>query len=51
MKPLLFLGIGALVLTGCATAPPHNDQLESARAAVEALSAEPLAGQAAGEDL
>jgi outer membrane protein OmpA-like peptidoglycan-associated protein len=39
------------LLAACATTPPINNELEEARAAVQTLSAEPLAQQAAGKDL
>jgi Domain of unknown function (DUF4398) len=43
--------VAAVLATACATAPPRNDQLEQARAEVQAFSADPLAQQAAGSDL
>jgi outer membrane protein OmpA-like peptidoglycan-associated protein len=42
---------GALLLAGCATEPTRSPQLEQARAQVQALEADPLAQQAAGQDL
>ena len=41
----------AAVLAACASAPQRNDQLEQARAEVQAFSAQPMAQQAAGDDL
>lgn len=39
------------VLAACAAAPQRNDQLETARMEVQSLSADPLAQQAASDDL
>lgn len=39
------------VLAACASAPQRNDQLETARTEVQSLSADPLAQQAASNDL
>jgi outer membrane protein OmpA-like peptidoglycan-associated protein len=44
-------GLVAAILAGCASAPQRNDQLEQARAEVQAFSADPLAQQAASSDL
>lgn len=41
----------ALVLSGCATAPPRSDQVERARSETQALGQDPLAQQAAADDL
>jgi len=38
-------------MAACATTPPHSDQLDEARTQVQALSQEPLAQQAAADDL
>jgi len=56
MKPstrnVIGLAAVALMVTACATAPPpHSDQLDQARMQVQTLSAEPLAQQAAADDL
>ncbi|HTV78801.1 MAG TPA: OmpA family protein [Steroidobacteraceae bacterium] len=51
MKYTLGLVIAAAVLAGCATAPPRDSALEDARAQVQTLSMEPLAQQAAADDL
>jgi outer membrane protein OmpA-like peptidoglycan-associated protein len=52
VNKLLFPGAAlAGLLAACATAPQRNDQLEQARAQVQALSAEPMAQQAASSDL
>ena len=47
---ILFATVAGL-LAACASAPPRNDDLEQARAKVQAFSAEPLAQQAAAHDL
>ena len=39
------------LVAGCATTPPHSDQLDQARSQVQALSQDPLAQQAAASDL
>src|SRR5262249_35901942 len=49
-KPIIFATVAAL-LAACATQPQRNDQLEQARSAVQTLSADPLAQQAAAHDL
>jgi outer membrane protein OmpA-like peptidoglycan-associated protein len=41
----------AAILAACASAPQRNDQLEQARAEVQTLSADPLAQQAANNDV
>ena len=41
----------ALVLAGCASAPQRSSELDAARAQVESLAREPLAQQAAPQDL
>jgi len=41
----------ALVLAACASAPQRSSDLEAARAQVESLAREPLAQQAAPQDL
>ena len=41
----------ALVLVGCASAPQRSSELDAARAQVESLAREPLAQQAAPQDL
>ena len=40
-----------LALAGCASTPPHSDQVERARAAIQTLGQDPLAQQAAASDL
>jgi len=47
---LIFATVAA-VLGGCASTPQSNGELEQARSQVQALSAEPLAQQAAAHDL
>jgi len=49
-NPIIFATVAAL-LTACATQPQRNEQLEQARSAVQTLSADPLAQQAAAHDL
>jgi outer membrane protein OmpA-like peptidoglycan-associated protein len=49
-KIIMVTGLAAL-LAGCASAPQRNDQLEQARVEVQNLSADPLAQQAASDDL
>ena len=51
MNKLITTGLAAGLLAGCAAAPQRNDQLEQARAAVQTLTADPLAQQAAANDL
>jgi len=51
MKNAIALAVVALVATACATTPPHSDQLDEARTQVQALAQEPLAQQAAADDL
>jgi outer membrane protein OmpA-like peptidoglycan-associated protein len=51
MNNTVRLAIATLILTGCATAPPRDTALENARAEVDTLSQEPLAQQAAPDDL
>jgi outer membrane protein OmpA-like peptidoglycan-associated protein len=51
MNNTVRLAIATLILTGCATAPPRDTALEDARAEVDTLSQEPLAQQAAADDL
>jgi len=51
MKNAIALAVVALVVTACATTPRHSDQLDEARTQVQALSQEPLAQQAAADDL
>jgi len=49
-KLITVIGLAG-VLGACATAPQRNDQLEQARSEVQALSADPMAQQAASSDL
>ncbi|HET9390429.1 MAG TPA: OmpA family protein [Steroidobacteraceae bacterium] len=51
MKTVTVIGAVAIVLGACATAPQRNEQIEQARAAIDTLSQEPLAQQAASDDL
>src|SRR6267154_2154302 len=51
MRKVIVVGAVAAVLAACASAPQRSEQLEQARAAVQTLSQEPLAQQAAGKDL
>ena len=51
MNNIVRIAIATLILTGCASTPPQNTALESARGEVDALSQQPLAQQAAADDL
>lgn len=51
MKKLITVTALAAVMAACASAPQRNDQLEQARAEVQTLSADPLAQQAAQDDM
>jgi len=51
MNNTVRIAIATLILTGCASAPPRDTALEDARAEVDALSQQPLAQQAAADDL
>jgi outer membrane protein OmpA-like peptidoglycan-associated protein len=51
MKKLIVAGAVAAILAACATAPQRSEQLEQARAEIQTLSQDPLAQQAAGNDL
>ena len=47
----LLLAAAALAFAGCASSPPRNDRLESARTEVQSLAQDPLTPQAASQDL
>ena len=51
MKRIIYVGTLTALLAACATAPQHSDQIDRARAATETLAAEPMAQQAATDDL
>lgn len=51
MNKLIITGLTALALAACASAPQRNEQLEQARAEVQKFSANPMAQQAASDDL
>jgi OmpA-OmpF porin, OOP family len=51
MSRLVFASALAFLLAACASVPQRNEQLEQARAQVQTLAQEPLAQQAAGQDL
>ncbi len=51
MNNTVKVAIATLLLTGCASAPVRNSALEDARAQTDALAQEPLAQQAASDDL
>ena len=46
-KHLMVVGVAALSVAACASAPQRNDQLEQARAEVQSLAQDPDAGRAA----
>lgn len=50
-KRITVVGVVTILATACATAPQRNEQIEQARAEVETLSHDPLAQQAAADDL
>jgi outer membrane protein OmpA-like peptidoglycan-associated protein len=50
-KLVTLAGLSAVVVAACASAPQRNEQLEQARAEVQALTANPLAEQAASDDV
>lgn len=50
-RKLIWFGAATALLAACATAPPHSEQVEQARAEIDTLSQDPLAQQAAGRDL
>jgi outer membrane protein OmpA-like peptidoglycan-associated protein len=51
MNNTVRIAIATLILTGCASTPPRDTALDNARAEVDALSQQPLAQQAAADDL
>ena len=51
MNNTVRIAIATLILTGCVSTPPRDTALEDARAEVDALSQQPLAQQAAADDL
>ncbi|MBV8145246.1 MAG: OmpA family protein [Gammaproteobacteria bacterium] len=51
MRNIVAVGLIAVTAAGCVSTPRHSDQLDEARAQVQALSQEPLAQQAAADDL
>ena len=51
MKNVIGLGVITLMVAACANTPRHSDQLDEARTQVKALAQEPLAQQAAADDL
>jgi outer membrane protein OmpA-like peptidoglycan-associated protein len=51
MRNVIGLSVIALMVTACATTARHSDQLDEARMKVQTLSQEPLAQQAAADDL
>lgn len=48
---LVLIAAAAALLAGCATPPRHSPELARARSAVETLSSQPRADEAAGSDL
>ena len=51
MRKFLLIGALATAVAACATAPQRSEQVEQARAEIQNLGRDPLAGQAAGRDL
>ena len=51
MNKLITVSALAAVLAACASAPQRNDQLEQARAEVQSFTADPMAQQAASNDV
>jgi OmpA-OmpF porin, OOP family len=51
MKKYLVIAAVAAAFAGCATAPQRSEEVEQARTAIETLSQEPMAQQAASRDL
>ena len=51
MKQVILVGVAAALLAACASVPQRSDQVDQARAEIDALGQEPLAQQAAGRDL
>jgi outer membrane protein OmpA-like peptidoglycan-associated protein len=51
MRRIIYMGTLGALLAACAAEPQHSDQLDRARAATVALAQEPLAQQAAADDL
>ena len=51
MNKIITVTALAAVLAACASAPQRNDQLEQARAEVQSFSSDPLAQQAASDDV
>lgn len=51
MRNLIGIAVAGALLAGCAAAPTHDDSIDQAQAAIQALSADPLSQQAAGRDL
>jgi outer membrane protein OmpA-like peptidoglycan-associated protein len=51
MNRIIYTATVTALLAACATAPQHSDQLDRARAATQTLSQEPMAQQAASDDL
>lgn len=51
MNRYLWIALPALVVAGCASAPQRSSELETARSEVESLAGQPLAQQAAPQDL
>jgi outer membrane protein OmpA-like peptidoglycan-associated protein len=51
MNRIIYTATAAALLAACASAPQHSDQLDRARAATLTLSQDPMAQQAAADDL
>jgi outer membrane protein OmpA-like peptidoglycan-associated protein len=50
-KHLIAFAVAGALLGACASTPPHDDHIDQAQAAIQTLSADPLAQQAAARDL
>src|SRR5271154_1617292 len=51
MRNLIGIAVAGALLASCASAPTHDDRIDQAQSEIQALSADPLAQQAAARDL
>ena len=51
MKKLIGIAVSTALLAACASAPQRDDRIEQARTEIQTLAADPLAQQAANEDI